>query len=79
MLGDGVYGTYHTNKGKTYGTDGYVISVMVYAPNTLVVNPGQSIDQATITSAPSHYDALESPQRSYRGELLYEKPRDMRV
>jgi len=43
MLGDGVYATYHTNKGKSYGPDGYVVSVMIYAPKTYVVGPGQSI------------------------------------
>jgi hypothetical protein len=59
MLGDGVYATYHTNKGKSYGTDGYVISVMVYAPNSLVVHSGQFVDQSTITTTCLRYDALE--------------------
>lgn len=59
MLGQGVYLTYHTNKSIHYGPDGYVISVMVYAPNVLLVNPGQSIDQNQIQNAPLKYDAIE--------------------
>ncbi len=59
MLGDGVYATYHTNKGQAYGTDGYVLSVMVYAPNALVVQPGQTINLAEIQKAAQSCDAIE--------------------
>jgi hypothetical protein len=59
MLGDGVYATYHTNKGKMYGVDGYVVSVMVYAPNTLVFHPSQQLDKNTIDNASQKYDAIE--------------------
>jgi hypothetical protein len=59
MLGDGVYVTYHTNKGKHYGPDGYVLSVMVYAPNTYLVGPGESLDRGQIPSICQTYDAIE--------------------
>lgn len=59
MLGDGVYATYHANKGKSYAPDNYVISVMIYAPNTYLVNPNQSLDLSQVTGLSSTYDALE--------------------
>jgi hypothetical protein len=59
MLGNGVYVAYHTNKGKHYAPDDYVLSVMVYAPKTLVVGPGESITEAQIKKAASQYDAIE--------------------
>lgn len=59
MLGNGVYATYHTHKGKMYAPDGYMLTVMVYAPNTLCIGPGQALDATTIANAPKLYDALE--------------------
>ena len=59
MLGDGVYATYHTNKGRMYGKDGYVLSVMVCAPKTLVFHPSQQLDKNTIATAPQKYHAIE--------------------
>ncbi len=59
MLGNGVYFTFHTNKSCGYAPDGYVISAMVYAPNTLVVHPGYRISYAEIQAACLSYDAIE--------------------
>lgn len=59
MLGNGVYLAYHTNKGKSYASDDYVLSVMVYAPNTLVVGPEESITEDQINKAATKYDAIE--------------------
>jgi len=59
MLGDGVYVTYHTNKGKHYAPDNYVLSVMVYAPKTLVIGPGETITEAQIKAAANQYHAIE--------------------
>lgn len=59
MLGPGIYATYHTNKGQTYGAGGYVVSVMVYAPKTRTVHPGQSVSSTDIQRWKSRYDAIE--------------------
>lgn len=59
FLGDGIYASYHTNKSRAYCPEDYVLSVMVYVPNTLVVHPGQSLGEAEIRSAPQHCDAIE--------------------
>lgn len=60
MLGDGVYSTYHFDKSLQYAPEQYIISVMVYAPNTLLLNPNQQIDAGTIKSAPQKgFDAIE--------------------
>lgn len=59
LLGPGVYATYHTDKGRRYGSDDYVLSVMVYAPDILVVHPGGAIDLSAIQQAPQRYDAIE--------------------
>jgi len=67
MLGDGVYITYHTDKGKAYATDGYIISTMIYAPNTLVVNPNQSLNLSQIPTLSKNYDAVEVRTNSIIG------------
>jgi len=59
MLGNGIYATYHTQKGILYGVDNYILSVMVYAPKTYLVNKGQSIDAKFIKSVSNNYHALE--------------------
>lgn len=59
MLKDGIYATYHTNKGKLYAFDEYIISVMIYAPHCLVVERGQSIDEYDIIKASKEYHAIE--------------------
>lgn len=59
MLGDGIYATYHTNKVMLYGSDNYVISVMVYSPNRYCINPGQSVDGVAVQNAPNRWEALE--------------------
>ena len=59
MLGDGIYATYHAHKAESYAPEDYVLSVMIYAPHTLVVHPGQSLDAATIANASKKYHAVE--------------------
>jgi hypothetical protein len=59
MLKDGIYATYHTQKGKLYAPDGYVMSVMVYAQNRLTIKKGERIDEQQIISATKAYDAIE--------------------
>ncbi len=59
MLGDGIYSTYHTHKGKWYGVDQYVISVMVYTPKILVIQKGQTFDNSQIPTILKSYDAIE--------------------
>ncbi|NOZ91639.1 MAG: hypothetical protein GXO60_10195 [Epsilonproteobacteria bacterium] len=59
MLGDGVYITYHSNKGKNYAPEDYIISTMIYAPRTYVVHPNQTINQNAINTLSKRYDAIE--------------------
>ncbi len=59
MLGPGIYATYHTNKGQMYGTGGYVISVMVFAPRTHTVHAGQTISSADIQRLRNTHHAIE--------------------
>jgi hypothetical protein len=59
MLGDGVYITYHSHKGRSYAPEDYVLSTMIYAPNTFVVHPQQSFDLNDISKIAKSYDAIE--------------------
>jgi hypothetical protein len=59
LLGDGIYVSYHTNKSRAFTPDGYMLSVMVYAPNTLCLHPGQSLDDNTLAQSRATHDAIE--------------------
>jgi len=59
MLGDGIYLTYHTHKAANYAKDEYLLSCMVYAPNTIVINPGEKISNNQIAEYIKKYDAIE--------------------
>lgn len=59
LLGDGVYATYHTDKGLAYGEENYLFSVMVYAPHTYVVHPGQAVERAQLQQTARRYEAIE--------------------
>jgi hypothetical protein len=59
MLGDGIYATYHTDKALLYAPENYIFSVMVYAPQTLLIPPQISIQAAVIQAAVNTYHAVE--------------------
>jgi len=59
MLGDGVYITHHSNKGRNYAPEDYIVSTMVYAPNTFVVQPNQTLNLNQINTLSKQYDAIE--------------------
>ena len=59
MLGDGVYITYHSNKGKNYAPEDYILSTMIYAPKTYVVHPKKIITRSSIDAFSKIYDAIE--------------------
>jgi len=59
MLGNGVYISYHSNKSKNYAPENYLLSTMIYAPNTLVVNPNDKLDLSLIDSLSKSVDAIE--------------------
>ena len=59
MLGRGVYATFHTHKVAQYAVDGFVVSVMIYAPRTLLVTNGQTLTQKDHQAAYNQYHAIE--------------------
>ncbi len=59
MLGNGVYITYHSNKSRNYAPEDYLLSTMIYAPKTLVVNPNEKLDLTLINSLSKTVDAIE--------------------
>ena len=59
MLGDGVYITYHSNKGRNYAPEDYILSTMIYAPNTFVVHPHQTFNLSSISTIARNHDAIE--------------------
>jgi len=59
MLGNGVYISYHSNKSRNYAPEDYLLSTMIYAPNTLVVNPKEKLDLTLIDSLSKRVDAIE--------------------
>ena len=59
MLGNGVYITYHSNKSRNYAPEDYLLSTMIYAPKTLVVNPNEKLDLTLIDSLSKTVDAIE--------------------
>ena len=59
-LGAGVYATYHTDLSKSFARGGgYILSVMVYAPKTYLVDKGQSISKSEISKLRQKYHAIE--------------------
>jgi hypothetical protein len=60
LLGDGIYVSYHVNKSRRFSPDGYMLSVMVYAPRTYCVHPGQSLSVAELQQIRATYDAIEA-------------------
>jgi len=67
MLGDGVYITYHSNKSRNYAPEDYLLSTMIYAPRTLVVNPNEKLDLTLISSLSKTVDAIEVRTNSMVG------------
>ena len=67
MLGDGVYITYHSNKGRNYAPEDYILSTMIYAPKTLVVSPNEKLDLTLIDSLSKAVDAIEVRTNSIVG------------
>jgi len=67
MLGNGVYITHHSNKGRNYSPEDYLLSTMVYAPKTLVVNPNEKLDLTLINSLSKTVDAIEVRTNSIVG------------
>jgi len=67
MLGNGVYITYHSNKSRNYSPNDYLLSTMIYAPKTLVVNPSEKLDLTLINSLSKTVDAIEVRTNSIVG------------
>jgi len=59
MLGKGVYITYHSNKSRNYAPEDYILSTMIYAPKTLVVNPKEVLNLSLVDSLSKTVDAIE--------------------
>jgi hypothetical protein len=59
MLGPGIYAAYHTQKGRLYAPDAYVLSVMVYAPKTQTYGPTDTVTGAHIQALRKSHHAVE--------------------
>ncbi|MGD9891542.1 MAG: hypothetical protein AB7R89_27375 [Dehalococcoidia bacterium] len=59
MLGPGIYTTFHINKSWGYAPERFVMSVMIYAPNTVCFHSGDVVDLNSVSYLKQAHDAIE--------------------